>query len=307
ELIVFASNINSEKNKMDLFISEYNDGIWSPAIAMSSKINDEANQIFPFINSKNILYYSSDKKTGKGGLDIYYTNLNSDTSSIKTFPFPINSSADDFGVWIDTTSETGYFSSNRNARYKDDIYYFSKRIPEFKNWKKINTKNTFCYNFYEERSLESKDTLDMVFEWDFGDGKKGRGLKIKHCFEKPGEYLIQLNTVNKVSGEVFVNETSSTLLIEKPDQLVIDCQDSINENQSLIIKTDNCYLKGYKLNEMYWSFGDGKYNSGPLVKHFYQTPGTYKIEVGLLAKNIDSDKIEKFKIEKNIIVVTKKK
>ncbi len=304
--LVFSSNINAEKNKMDLYMSVYDNGNWSLPIALPKKINDANNQVFPFISQKNTLYFSSDKKTGLGGLDIYSISLNSDTATLRCLSYPINSIADDFGVWIDSTSETGYFSSNRNARYKDDIYYFSKDIPDFSNWKKIITKTTFCYTFFEETTMANKDTLNLTYEWNFGDGQKGRGLKKRHCFAKPGEYLIQLNIVDKVSGEIFTNETSSSLVVEKPDQLSIECTDSIVADQNLIINSKSCYLKGYQLNKIYWSFGDGKYNSGSMVKHIYNTPGTYTIEMGLLAKDQNSEKVEHYKVEKNIVVINKK-
>jgi hypothetical protein len=303
--MIFSANLSGAKNKLDLFRSENDNGIWSPAIAMSKKINDSTNQVFPFINSKNILYYSSDKKTGLGGLDIYSIDLNYDTSTVMLLPHPINSSFDDFGVWIDSTSTTGYFSSNRNARYKDDIYYFANCLPDFSNWKKIVSKNNLCFTFFEEATLATKDTVNLTYEWNFGDGIKGRGLKTRHCFAGPGIYNVQLNIIDKNSGEVFMNETSTDLVIEKPDQLLIECVDSVIVGKSIIINSKSCHLKGYQLNKMYWSFGDGKYNSGSTVKHVYAIPGTYKIEMGLLAKNINSNKIEQFKAEKKITVTTK--
>lgn len=305
DFMVFASNINSEKNKMDIYMSENDNGIWGPPVSLSNKINDTYNQVFPFIASNNILYFSSDKPGGAGGLDIYYIDLKVDTASAKALPLPINSSTDDFGVWIDTTLASGYLSSNRNAKFKDDIYYFSKIIPDFSNWKKIISKDNFCYTFFEESTLASKDTLNMTYEWDFGDGTKGRGLKTKHCFASYGDYFIQLNIIDKNSGEVFLNETSSTLSIEKPDKLVIDCADTIHEGEEVVLFSKNCYLKGYELNKMYWSFGDGKYNSGSFVKHKFTKPGTYKIEMGLQAKKLNSDKVEHFRVEKNITVMNK--
>jgi hypothetical protein len=301
--LVFASNLN-KKNKMDLFMSEYENGVWSPPLALNAKINDTSNQVFPFINSNSVLYFASNKAGGKGGLDIYTIDLKYDTSLVRALPSPINSPFDDFGIWIDADTKTGYFSSDRNKRYKDDIYYFGNKIPEFDNWKKMEPKSKFCYTFFEER-LASTETANTVFEWDFGDGKKGKGLKTKHCYDKPGKYLVKLNTVDNISGEVFTNETSSTLVIEKPNKLVLDCSESITEGQDLLIRTDNCYLKGCVVDKMYWSFGDGKYNYGSLVKHRYSAPGNYRIQVGLVARDTVSNKLERYKIEKTIIVMKK--
>lgn len=304
--MIFSSNTNGPVNKMDLYQSDYNKGVWSAAIPLDKKINDSTNQVFPFIDKNNTLYFSSDKKTGYGGLDIYYLNLNSDTSGVYLLPHPINSSADDFGVWVDSTSLTGYFSSNRNSRTKDDIYYFSKYIPDFAHWKQVTSKKTFCFTFFEETSLTSKDTLSLTYEWDFGDGAKGWGLTSRHCFASYGEYNVSLNIVDKVSGEVFASQTSQLVSIEKPDELVITCKDSIVAGEHLVFYSNNCYLKNYQLATMYWYFDDGNYNSGELVKHSYHKPGIYKVEMGLVAKNLISDKIEQFKVEKKITVTDKR-
>lgn len=305
DYMMFSSKDPAKNNKMDLFISENNNGVWSPPIALDKKINDTSNQVFPFISQSNVLYFSSDRAGGFGGLDLYCISLNSDTSVVRALSSPFNSPADDFGVWLSDDSRSGYLSSNRIPAYKDDIYYFTKNMPDFSGWKKLNKKNSFCFTFYEEATLSSNDTLNLTYEWKFGDGSKGRGLKTKHCFNTPGEYNVELNIIDKNSGEVFINQTSTSLIIERPDELVIACNDTVTAGKEILMTSKNCYLKDHELTDMYWSFGDGRYNTGPNVNHIYKTPGVYKIEMGLIAKDVVSKKTEQFKIEKNIVVLNR--
>jgi hypothetical protein len=305
DFMIFSTNMDKEKNGMDLYISKFRNGSWTLPGPLGSNINDSANQVFPFISSNKILYFSSDKKDGLGGLDIYYINLNYDSSVVRALKYPLNSGADDFGVWIDSTSESGYFSSNRMGRSKDDIYYFTRSVPDFSDARTVIPKTKYCYSFFEESTLATKDTINLTYEWKFGDGQKGRGLRSRHCYAGPGTYPVELNIIDKESGEVFISETSYQLEIEKPDLVSIHCSDSIVAGQELLISAAACYLKGYELTKIYWSFGDGKYNSGQAVKHTYKKQGTYTLEIGILAKNLSSGKVEQFKGEKKIVAITK--
>jgi len=299
--LVFSCDRNKEKNKIDLFTSQYKDGSWTEPKALNKLINDTNSQVFPFISLNNTLYYSCDRKTGTG-MDIYFVSLDSLNKEPRSLAFPINTKFDDFGIWIDSASSSGYFSSNRIAKFKDDIYYFTNSMPDFRDARTIIPKTQFCYSFVEESTLASKDTVSLTYEWDFGDGKKSRGLHARHCFQSPGEYEVVLNVVDKISGEVFISETSYPLVIEKPNQLTIDFGETVNVNEEIVLTAKEPYLKNCKLDRVCWAFGDGRFNSGSAVKHVYKTPGTYTIQLGVIAKNNDLDKIELYKIEKNIVV-----
>jgi outer membrane protein OmpA-like peptidoglycan-associated protein len=69
------------------------------------------------------LYFSSDGHPGLGNLDIFVATRNVDkTINIENMGAPVNSSADDFGIYLKTALE-GYISSNRaGGKGDDDIY-----------------------------------------------------------------------------------------------------------------------------------------------------------------------------------------
>ncbi|MBA3682383.1 MAG: PKD domain-containing protein [Bacteroidetes bacterium] len=301
--LVFSSNCGKGYGGMDLFIVNSFNGSWSKPVNAGNKINSDSNELFPFLSENNILFFSSNRNNGIGGLDIYSFDLNDPIESeIAHLPEPLNSPSDDFGIWVDSTSENGYFSTNRVPEYKDDIYYFATLIPDFNNGKTPIVKNKFCYTFFEETTLEANDT-NLTYEWNFGSGQKVRSLKTRHCFNKPGNYPIQLNIVEKNSGEIFYSEASYTLNIEEPEQLYITCCDTINVGKELKIDCERSAIKGYDIEKMYWHFGDGRYNCGYSVKHNFKMSGTYTIQLGVLARNQVTKKIERFKIEKKITVI----
>lgn len=305
EFLFFSSNMPGGYGGMDLYYSKRSGGKWETPVNLGKKINSANHEVFPFI-AANILYFSSNQTNGLGGLDIYAMNLqDTATGLVKHFPMPLNSSADDFGIWTDSAFEKGYFSSNRIAKNKDDIFSFYTWIPDFSESKRPIVKNSFCYSFFEESTLDASDTSSLVHEWTFGDGTRERNLKAKHCYSSPGNYLVQLNIIQKVSGEIFSSEASYTLSVEQPKQLVINCRDTLVAGKEHLISSEKSCLKDYEINNVYWSFGDGKYNHGAYVKHNYRKPGAYNLQLWVTARNQKTSQIEKFRIEKQIIVTDK--
>ncbi|MCE3228653.1 MAG: hypothetical protein K0S32_3204 [Bacteroidetes bacterium] len=298
--IIFSSDVSGGFGGMDLYQVRLENNVWTKATNLGKKINSENNEVFPFLTKDNKLYFSSNRKEGYGKLDIYFTFLDK-KEKIYHPELPINSGSDDFGVFIDSSGTSGYFSSDRIAQNKDDIFYFYTWIPQLSDFNKFVAKDKFCYTFYEESVISGRDTLDLTYEWNFGDGQKARGEKIKHCYNKPGHYTVDLNIVQKVSGEVFQSQASYSLTVEEPEQISINSRDTIITGNDIVLSRSSA-LKKYTINKTYWSFGDGKYNEGAAVKHTYQKKGYYTVELLVEAKNQSTGKIEKLKVEKQIVV-----
>ena len=90
-------------------------------VNLGSKINTEGNELFPYVNNQNELYFSSNGHMGLGGLDLFKTNLRK--IQIQNLGADINSNKDDFGITFNKSNTKGYFSSNRKNG-TDDIYKF---------------------------------------------------------------------------------------------------------------------------------------------------------------------------------------
>ncbi len=60
-----------------------------------------------------------------GGLDIFRAQKSTAGQwQVENLKYPINSSADDFGITFMSEQESGYFSSSRKGKSNDDIYSF---------------------------------------------------------------------------------------------------------------------------------------------------------------------------------------
>lgn len=128
--LIFSSNMDSGYGKTDLYkVSINDDGTYGEPINLGPKINTEGNEKFPFVAKDSTLYFSSDANINLGLLDIFESNIlkTNNNIEVKNLGAPFNSSFDDFCFFIDTETNTGYFSSNREGgQGGDDIYSFGK-------------------------------------------------------------------------------------------------------------------------------------------------------------------------------------
>ncbi len=112
----------------DIYVVDiYDDGSYSEPQNLGPNVNTEGREMFPYIAKDNTLYFSSDGYINLGLLDIYKSNIITDANAkSENLGAPFNSGADDFAFFINTDTETGYFSSNRDGgKGNDDIYSFA--------------------------------------------------------------------------------------------------------------------------------------------------------------------------------------
>jgi len=132
--LYFTSDMPGAYGSTDIFVVDILDeGKYSKPKNLGRKINTLGREMFPYIDSKNNLYFSSDsRKGGLGALDIYAVKIydNNSISSSLHLGEPINSEEDDFGLILNNDTNQGYFSSNRDkGKGDDDIYHFIASPP----------------------------------------------------------------------------------------------------------------------------------------------------------------------------------
>src|SRR5690606_24454180 len=106
--LFFVSDAPIGSGGSDIYVCNWEDGEWSDPINCSKNINTEGNEVFPFVDEKGGLYFSSDSWGGIGWLDIFYAELDNSISSINgnnfkkpvNLGFPLNSKKDDFGIIV---------------------------------------------------------------------------------------------------------------------------------------------------------------------------------------------------------------
>lgn len=120
--LYFSSDMPGGLGGEDIWKVTINGNSYGSPENLGTPINSTDNESFPFISSNNILYFSSNKVGGFGGLDVYKVDLNKD-AKIVNVGVPVNSEKDDYSFTINEVKKTGFLSSNRGE--SDDIYQIS--------------------------------------------------------------------------------------------------------------------------------------------------------------------------------------
>ena len=129
----FVSDMPGGFGGTDLYVVAYNGGSWGVPINMGKDINTEGNEMFPFMDELDNMYFASNGHAGLGGLDIFFVELENDAPLAipENLGSPVNSDKDDFGIITDGGRNSGFFSSNRKKGYSDDnIYAFSRKCRQ---------------------------------------------------------------------------------------------------------------------------------------------------------------------------------
>lgn len=128
DYLYFTSNIPSAKGPTDIFRVTIEEGTkYGEPENLGDTINSTRKEMFPTVSSDNVLYFSSDRAKGIGGLDLYKCNISEDghVGQPVLMAAPFNSRGDDICLVFNKNDTEGYFSSNRaGGKGEDDIYYF---------------------------------------------------------------------------------------------------------------------------------------------------------------------------------------
>ena len=297
--IFFSSDIPGGQGGSDLYYCESVNGEWSSPVNLGPQVNSTGADNYPFFHSSGRLYFSSERKDGMGGLDVYYTFLSDGSWSYpERLSEPVNSSADDFAFVAQEDLQKGYFASNRQRN--DDIYEFVNGIIRKSSCNQLEINN-YCYEFAEENAIKY-DTLPFRYDWRFGDGYKATGKIVEHCYNGPGTYNVQLDVVNLVTNEVKVNIKSDILIIEDIVQPFISCPDVAYSGGMISFSADSTNLPGWDISQYYWNFGDETIAIGKNVEKIYLRPGTYNVQLIVSTRPEKGGTVKEACISKDILI-----
>jgi hypothetical protein len=132
-ILYFSSDMPGGFGGKDLYRSILVEGKWSKPENLGDVINTKYDEISPFVFQNATLYFSSNGQAGFGGLDIYKSEiLNTEFNEPKNIGYPVNSKLDDFGVFIDSTNQKGFFTSNRfKGEFNDDLFGFDMDLQAY--------------------------------------------------------------------------------------------------------------------------------------------------------------------------------
>ncbi len=209
--LYFVSDMPGGYGGTDLYVCEAEGvGSWGVPMNLGPDINTEGDEMFPYVDKDNELYFASDGQGGLGGLDIFRVK-GSGTSwgAVKNMGAPLNSSHDDFSLIFNEDKSGGFLTSDRPGGYgSDDIYSFTDEgitlegiVVDAKTDEPICGADVLL--MYEGDEIGSRKVeCDGEFEFNV---LPGREYRLEGCAEGYGCELKEASTVGvKPGGKVYV-------------------------------------------------------------------------------------------------------
>jgi peptidoglycan-associated lipoprotein len=142
KILFVSSDLKAGFGGKDLYYFTKTDSGWAGPNNAGNSINTSGDEMFPWLDDRNNLYFASSGLPGMGGLDIFKAVKGKSVwKEAQNLKAPINSGADDYGLIVDKYHPanaddsilfSGYFTSNRaGGKGQDDIYRFQDKWVNF--------------------------------------------------------------------------------------------------------------------------------------------------------------------------------
>lgn len=251
-----------------LWYSILNKGNFTKPVLFDESINFAQYQPHGvFSKDGQTFIFSSNSKEGKGGLDLYESQIkNGKWSKAQPLSGLINTKENEDSPFLSESGDVLYFSSKGHEGF--GAYDVFKSVKENGEWTKpINLGmpiNSPADDIY--LSINKEENKGYLSSNRFG-GKGAMDIYYLEDFAQP-----------RFDCDLYVN---------KPFTVTFDLSKSLDNRSSAL--------------DFKWNFENGIYKYGTIVKHSFKYPGTYNVSLDIIDKEsgkIEHDEqIEEIKIE----------
>ncbi|MCB0791678.1 MAG: OmpA family protein [Flavobacteriales bacterium] len=129
--LFFVSDRPGGQGGTDIWYCDNLGNNWGVPQNLGPRVNTPGNEMYPFITSDSLLYFSSTGHPGLGGQDLFFTHLTvKGPGNVFNLGYPMNTRYNDLGLILVGSDSTGFFVSDRpGGMGSDDIYGCTVRPP----------------------------------------------------------------------------------------------------------------------------------------------------------------------------------
>lgn len=259
KILYFVSDMPGGYGGTDIWMTRYNNGEWSKPENLGASVNTRGNEMFPFVDERGNLYFSSDGHPGLGDLDIFFMSMNTATgmpsAKARNLGAPLNSNKDDFGIITDSERRAGFLSSNRKRGGNDDDIYKFTRLGTVYGCREV------VVNIFDEESKKPFDRIRFEYQTKGDANSKESAITnnlgtIKLCLEADNDFsfIVKQNgyqplTVNYSNKDASDYEAAKFDIYLKREVVLVDnSKNKPKENNSLNASNEIVLSKGGKNN-----------------------------------------------------------
>jgi outer membrane protein OmpA-like peptidoglycan-associated protein/tetratricopeptide (TPR) repeat protein len=209
--LYFSSDMAGGLGQFDIYSAPINDdGSVGEPTNLGQKVNTEGQEMFPFVSSDDVLYFSSNGHLGLGGMDVFFTKLvDGKVGPVRNVGIPVNGNADDFAFSIDSENGEGFVSSNREGGTgSDDIYQVKVLQPICDVLVTVTVKDSETDELLVGASVNVTDSEGNII-----------GTKITSD-KGQVDYIIECNTVLYLTGSMDEYESGTASVEETSEEEV---------------------------------------------------------------------------------------
>ncbi len=249
--LIFASDRRGGFGGIDLYIVKKDEfGYWGVPQNMGEVINSNLNEKSPFFHvDGETMYFASQQFPSLGGYDIFISKKGEDGKwqEPKNVGFPINTVADELGMFVTTDGKTAYFCSNKLEGIGGwDLYSFDlhdKAQPERVLFLKGDITNSDGI-MVDSVSLELKNiTTNEVTQVSVNGGKYVSAVTL----EESDDVLITFNKEGYAFNSHYISSTDEEF--SGPSKMDVNI-DKIEKGKTFEINNIYFATNSFKINHV---------------------------------------------------------